>query len=329
MVSVCIQTYQHVSYIAECLNSVVGQQTNFHIEIIVGEDGSTDGTREICIDFAARFPSIRLFLRNREDVIYVNGKPTGRFNLIENLKVARGKYIALLEGDDYWCDSYKLQKQVDFLESNLDCVLCHHWHRVAEKGIDGQYVVRDAPTLGHGYFPEEKATVDKVFANLLRVKSRTLMFRNVLSKFPCWFYKVAYGDVPLSMILGQYGAFGFINEPMAVYRLTNSGVSTQGASSWWYTFTHYIEWIRIWEYGSNFYAPRYREQAKTTTLSFYRMIFEKYRYHPHIVLSGLQYLLLGSKFPTRIRIQLFYEILRHFLFPKGLTFILQKRRLVK
>jgi glycosyltransferase involved in cell wall biosynthesis len=119
VVSVCITTYNHAAFIAECLDSVLMQETDFHFEIIVGEDDSTDGTREICKQYAEKFPDkIRLFLRNADDKIFINGKKTGRFNFLENFKSARGKYIALCDGDDYWLTSSKLQFQYNFLINN-------------------------------------------------------------------------------------------------------------------------------------------------------------------------------------------------------------------
>src|SRR5690606_24131225 len=113
-------------------------QTTFPFEIILGEDESNDGTREICKQYAAQYPDkIKLFLRSRKDVIYINGNPTGRFNFIENLKACSGKYIALCEGDDYWTDPLKLQKQVDFLENNSDFALCFHMVEVLKDGEFG------------------------------------------------------------------------------------------------------------------------------------------------------------------------------------------------
>ena len=118
LVSICVQTYQHAPYIAECLEGLLKQKTTFPYEIILGEDESNDGTRDICKAYAKKYPEIiRLFLRRREDVIYINGNATGRYNFIQNLRTARGKYIALCEGDDYWTDPLKLQKQVIFLEN--------------------------------------------------------------------------------------------------------------------------------------------------------------------------------------------------------------------
>ena len=127
VVSVCVQTYQHAPYIKECLDGILMQETDFPFEVLLGEDASTDGTREICIEYAKKHPhKIKLFLHSRENNIKVGGEPTGRFNFLYNLYSARGNYIALCEGDDYWTDPLKLQKQVDFLEKNEDCSLCFH-----------------------------------------------------------------------------------------------------------------------------------------------------------------------------------------------------------
>jgi len=107
LVSVSVATYQHAPYIRECLDSILNQETNFPFEIIIGEDESVDGTREICIEYAEKFPDkIRLFLRDREisHLKDENGKLIKRLNGIFTfgLMSSRGKYIALCEGDDYW-----------------------------------------------------------------------------------------------------------------------------------------------------------------------------------------------------------------------------------
>lgn len=124
LVSVCVQTYQHAPFIRECLDSILMQETDFPFEIILGEDESTDGTREICIEYAKKHPDkIRLFLRSRKDVMYINGKPTGRFNFIENLKAAKGKYIAICDGDDYWLTDRKLKIQREIIEKEKNAAM--------------------------------------------------------------------------------------------------------------------------------------------------------------------------------------------------------------
>lgn len=125
LVSVCIPTFQHASFLAQCLESALSQKTTFRFEIILGEDQSQDGTREICQVYTAKFPDqIRLFLRKEEDKIEIRGRKSGRMNYLENFRSARGKYIAMLDGDDCWMQSDKLQRQVDLLETHPEAFLC-------------------------------------------------------------------------------------------------------------------------------------------------------------------------------------------------------------
>lgn len=277
VVSVIITTYNHKSYIEQCLESILSQETNFIFEILIGEDQSSDGTRQICQKYEQRFPDkIRLFMRNRENVIYIKGKPTGRYNFIATINEAKGKYISICEGDDYWSDPLKLQKQVDLLEANPNLIACHHWQTMAIKK-DGKFVVVEAPTENQGYYPKAVATVEDLFANRVRLKTRTVLFRNIIDAdfFPPWFYKVAFGDVPLSYLLGKHGDFGFINEPMAVYRNTQEGASTTGLKEMgWKKFKvqHFKNWIAIWDHANTLYGYRYHTQATATVLDFYKTI---------------------------------------------------------
>jgi len=126
LVSVCIQTYNQESFISTCIDSILSQKTSFPFEIIIGEDDSSDRTREICIQYSKKHPDkIRLFLRDQKDRIFINGVKTGRFNFLENLKSSRGDYICLCDGDDYWTDNQKLEKQFQFLTKNPDVFLVY------------------------------------------------------------------------------------------------------------------------------------------------------------------------------------------------------------
>jgi len=134
VLSVCVITYQHHLSIRKCIDGILMQQTNFSFEVLIGDDDSTDGTREICIEYAKKYPDkIRLMLHHRENNIYVNHKPTGRFNILYNYYSAKGRYWAFCEGDDYWTDPLKLQKQVDFLENHRDyCLSCTRYHSIRD-----------------------------------------------------------------------------------------------------------------------------------------------------------------------------------------------------
>ena len=101
-------TYNHEKFIAEAIEGVVMQKTNFQFELVIGEDCSTDNTRAICIEYQKKYPDIiRLRLPETNQGMMLNW--------INNINSGRGKYIALCDGDDYWTDPYKLQKQVDFM----------------------------------------------------------------------------------------------------------------------------------------------------------------------------------------------------------------------
>jgi len=126
LVSICVMTYQHAPFITDCLEGILMQKTDFIFEILLGEDDSTDDTRNICIEYAKRYPEkIRLFLHRRENNIHYFGHPSGKFNLLYNLSEAQGTYLAFCEGDDYWTDPLKLQKQINVLK-NSNSKMCVH-----------------------------------------------------------------------------------------------------------------------------------------------------------------------------------------------------------
>lgn len=194
-VSVCIQTYQHSHFISQCLDGVLMQITDFNFEILLGEDDSSDCTREICLNYAKKYPEkIKLFLHHRENVISINGKPTGRFNLFYNFHKARGKYIALCEGDDYWTDKYKLQKQVDFLEANGDYVICFHNSFILEDS--GELILSKLKS----YKEEQTYTIEDL-AEYNFIHTASVVFRNgLIEKYPSWFFLSPAGDYPLYML---------------------------------------------------------------------------------------------------------------------------------
>lgn len=129
IVSVCCITYNQEKYIAQALEGFVMQQTTFKYEIIIGEDCSTDSTRSILENYAERYPGLIYLVTSPDNVGPVN-------NAVRVIKRATGKYIAFCDGDDYWTDPLKLQKQVDFLENNTDYAICCHYMRQIEH--DGQ-----------------------------------------------------------------------------------------------------------------------------------------------------------------------------------------------
>lgn len=277
-VSICCQTYNHEEYIRECLDGFVNQQTDFNFEILIHDDASTDGTAKIVREYAEKYPD--LFR-----CVYQTKNQYGKINSLTDIlfKMAKGKYLAVCEGDDYWRDPLKLQKQVNALEQNSNCVACHTWQKLAiYNNNTHNYEEVIAPKEGHGYNPATIANVSEIFKNNLRVKVRTICFRNLFITgelvLPEWFYRVKYGDVPLSFIIGKYGDFYFIDEETSVYRQTNQGISTVGKEKANWAFNHFWAWIEVWCYADDMYQKAFHQEAIQTIRFFYNKILSSYNY---------------------------------------------------
>lgn len=162
-VSVYMLAYQHAEYVRQAVDSVLAQKTNFPFEICLGEDESSDGTREICVKLAKEHPEkIRLFLRSRNDVIQIAGRPTGRYNGNMTRNACRAPYVAICECDDFWIDEFKLQRQYDYLQANSSVSVCST--RGIERTLEGKQVDnirpdRYLPTLDHDWFLSGKTGV--------------------------------------------------------------------------------------------------------------------------------------------------------------------------
>jgi glycosyltransferase involved in cell wall biosynthesis len=216
-VSVSIITYNHEQFIAQALESALAQEVNFYYEILVGEDQSSDRTREIVRDYATRYPDrIRLILHDYpEDYVRINGNR----NFFNNILNARGEYVALLEGDDYWTDPLKLRKQVDFLDRHPECSACFHNVRVLHEGTPEHDRTFHSTPLKKKFF----TLSDIVSAHFIPTCST--MFRNgFYPSFPDWFYQVSMGDWPLHVLNAEHGSYGYIDDVMAVYRVHPAGL---------------------------------------------------------------------------------------------------------
>jgi len=220
-VSISVTTFNQKNYIKDCLDGILNQRTTFQFEIILGEDQSNDGTREVCQDYAKRYPEkIKLFLRSRKDVIYINGNATGRYNFLENLKACRGKYIALCEGDDYWTDPLKLQKQVDFLEANEDYAIC--FHDVLEFHQNTSFFKDDYMSMHNKETHFDSLKIAR--GNFIHTPS--VVLRNDF-EIPNWFLEVVLGDWSLYLLQLKGRKIKRFKEKMAVYRVHDQGVWTK------------------------------------------------------------------------------------------------------
>ena len=218
LLSVCVQTFQHHKYIKTCLDSILNQNTDFDFELLIGDDASTDGTREICEEYARLYPNkVRLFLHKRENNISINGNPSGRFNYLYNLYNSRGNYIAVCEGDDYWTDPLKLQKQVDFLKANKDINLCFHKAHILK---NDDLTVHKIPEL---FLTSSFNYIELIkYYNFIATASVVYVKPNPFN-IPDWFMKTPFGDLGIYKIVSGQNKFQCINDIMCVYRVHDQG----------------------------------------------------------------------------------------------------------
>lgn len=215
LVSVHIITYNHREFIAESLEGVLMQKTDFPFEIIVGEDFSTDGTRDIVFEFEKRFPEKIKVVTGDKNVGAAN-------NAIRAFDACRGKYIAVLEGDDHWIDPLKLQKQVDFLETNPDFSICFTNTRV-------DYFNNEAPSyLLNETIQKDVFTLDDLIGEdeIWFMATASLMFRTTsILPLPEWFPHSKSGDIPLAILAARHGKIKYLPDVTSVYRKHAGGVS--------------------------------------------------------------------------------------------------------
>ncbi len=280
-VSVCITTYQHAAFIKKCVNSALDQETTFPIEIIIGEDESTDGTRQICKKFAEQHQdSIRLFLRSREDVRYINGHPTGRHNFLETLKAARGKYIAFCDGDDYWIDSQKLQKQYDYMESDEDISMSIHDAYVVDKNEQKKSIF---PKIEYQSIIKPERIIEK--GGGFCATNSTFFRSNMLLNMPDWFVDAYVGDYSLYLLAIEHGKIGALPDIMSCYRSghTNSWSDLSNRAQ---HLNNYLESLKTMLFAFNEYSDH-----KYNDSTHIRIALEEIYTAFKIILSGkLSYL---------------------------------------
>lgn len=216
LVSINCVTYNHVHFIREALEGFVMQQTTFPFEILVHDDASTDGTAEIIREYEKRYPHLVLPIYQHENQ-YSKGVPITAHIQFPR---ARGKYIASCEGDDYWTDPYKLQKQVDFMEAHPECSMCFH---------DVMVQPEDRQSESHRFCSPDQKEISTLEDLLIMnfIPTVSVMFRlGVFQGLPEWYFERPM-DWPFFVLFAQRGNIGYINEVMAVYRLHGGGV-------WWW-----------------------------------------------------------------------------------------------
>lgn len=218
LATIKLVTYNHAKYIAVCLDSLLKQKTNFDFEILIAEDESSDGTREICIEYAKQYPErIRLLLNSRANNIPIKGKPSGTFNSVYANFTAKGKYLTTIEGDDYWLDENSLEKRVAFLEENDDYVACFHNTKILDEETSKESLV-------FNYKNDKTIKADDLLK--IWIPTVSFLYRNkLINLFDEDMKNIVCGDLILRGKLAEFGTAKYLDdlEP-AVYRTHAGGV---------------------------------------------------------------------------------------------------------
>ena len=211
LVTIWCPVYNHEKYITQTIEGFLLQKVNFPIEIIIHDDASTDGTAKIIRAYELKFPNLILPVYQKENQF---SKNTAHLTQL-CLQISRGKYIALCEGDDYWTDPYKLQKQLDFLEKNPDFSSCFH----------SVLVLKDGKLQKDDMIEVNEATTINDLAKYNYIRTCSYMFRNNLIKeLPSNYQEVNAKDYFTVMLIAKHGKIKKFRESMCVYRKHEGGI---------------------------------------------------------------------------------------------------------
>ncbi|NUM41853.1 MAG: glycosyltransferase, partial [Leptospiraceae bacterium] len=231
LLSVCFITYNHEKFIRQSLDSVLNQQTNFQFEVVIGEDCSTDKTKEIALEYKEKFPDIIRVLTSDTNI-------GPQRNVARTLKACLGKYVAGLEGDDYWTDPLKLQKQIDFLEQNPDHVLSFH---------DVLMVYDNGNQKLSSNKRQDSISTKDIIRYGRPCHTCSIVFRkpNNIAEDMAGYQSFLSGDIALMLYLSLQGKFGKVDGVMGVYRLHSEGISRtqQFMNNWRDSYVALLEYF--------------------------------------------------------------------------------------
>ncbi|MEY8354040.1 glycosyltransferase [Lachnospiraceae bacterium 54-53] len=258
MASVSCVTFNHASYIRQALDSFLMQETGFEYEILVHDDASDDGTGDILREYEEKYPDrVRPLIQTENQYSRGIDNISGAFNFPR----ARGKYIFMCDGDDYWVSPHKLQRQVDYMENHPDCTLCIHSARIelAGKALTERQMrpYRGDRTLS----PEE--IIDKPSGYAM---SSMAFPSRLVKELPDYYVDCPVGDTPLQMMAAAEGYGYYMDEPMSAYRVGVAGSWTSEGKNGNYAGKQQAYYERMKTVYEEFDAAtggRFREAAKS------------------------------------------------------------------
>ena len=250
-VSICCITYNHENFIKDTIEGFLSQKTDFPFEIIIHDDCSTDNTRKVIDHYHNSNPDKIRIIYQKENI-----KSKGKAIFPITFESAKGKYIALCEGDDYWTDPNKLQKQVNFLEENSDYIVCYH---------NATIIDESGELLSNSKLPNH---LQRDFSSFELIKGvmllpLTMCFRNVIKEVPWEYNQVLNGDKFLISLLGNYGKGKYLGDIIpSVYRKhSNSIWSSLDDFRQLFSNTNTLSWLHRFykRIGNQFYENEFKK----------------------------------------------------------------------
>lgn len=214
--SILLVTYNHKKYIRQALHSLIRQVIEGPLELVIADDGSSDGTLDIIREYEQENPRFQFkYLSNTSNLGITKNYQRG-------FAACSGEYVAVLEGDDYWVSPMKLQRQCDFLDAHWECDLCAVNYLIYEEDR-AQFTPRTAIGLGYRLISARQLIGDHLASNF----STCLYRKTALSALPPSLFETTSYDWIVNICVARHSLIGFLEEPMSVYRMHSGGVWTR------------------------------------------------------------------------------------------------------
>ena len=297
LVSVCVTTYNHEPYLADALDAILAQRCDFGVEIILGEDCSSDGTLAVCREYAEKYPENIILIASTENVGW-------RENYRRCVEAARGKYIAFCDGDDYWCDATRLAEQVAFMERSPKVGLCY---TLAERRDDRGELVGRFP-IGEGHTSLDAMLHDWCVENCTTLARRDLVLDYYTTEKPENRPEWRTEDLPMWLFVAARSEVAYIDRVTAVHRVFSDSVSHSTSLAKRLAFCDSSSNIKLW-FDERYNAKQQRrhllrERAITALWvyshigsvgDFLRRWWSEAKARPMQILSPVLYVLFAKK----------------------------------
>lgn len=304
-VSVCCLVYNHEKYLKKCLDGFISQKTNFNFEVLIHDDASTDASAEIIREYERKYPEIIKPIYQKENQ-YSKGV---KISWVYQYPRVKGKYIALCEGDDYWCDDNKLQLQYDAMEKNIEASICvHRVEDIFENGSSTNnychgMLEQDCVLSSEQFFDVMQSVGDYPFQTSSYFMRSKYMIE-IIKNRPKFFDIADVGDGPIMVFYATKGKYIYLNRTMSCYRVSSEGSWNSRLNSRDKRLNHYkiaVAWMSLFDVYSNGIYSEYID--KIICWYYYRrnLILGNYK---QICNKHYKYLLKRERIKNRIYIYL-------------------------